>query len=295
MSGGVPVAVSSPAVPRVVHRTKAGVLRGEAFGVAFEARVDDARLLAAVRVRLPPGWRPARRAPAVIVSLERGSAGRRKLRVRLDGQAVADGLGQAHALDVLESELQLSVARLARPEVFVHAGVVAVGGRAILIPGRSGTGKTTLVRALVEAGATYYSDEYAVLDARGRVHPYPRRPSVRGRGRLKRRHAVPRLRGRSPVPVGLVLETRYRKGARWAPAPLSAGECVLALLANTVPARDRPREVLATLARATAGAQGIRTERSAASRTARALVRLVQEGEDGRTLRRSLPRRRARS
>ncbi len=31
------------------------------------------------------------------------------------------------------------------------------------------TGKTTLVKAMVEAGATYYSDEFAVLDKEGLV------------------------------------------------------------------------------------------------------------------------------
>jgi hypothetical protein len=219
----------------------AGALRGEAYGVAFEVRVDDPRLRAAVRARFPPGWRTTRRPAAVLVSLvhEASSPG---MSVRIEGRLLARGLTHPQALDVLESELQLSVARLARPEVFVHAGVVAVKGRAILVPGRSGAGKTTLVRALVAAGATYYSDEYAVLDGQGRVHPYARRPSVRVRQGRKERHPVPRGRGRGPVPVGLVVETRYRAGARWSPVALSAGERVLALLANTVPARDRPAE-----------------------------------------------------
>lgn len=279
-----------------VPGVRAGVVSGAAFGVSFEMRVDDARLLPAVRERLPPGWTHAHRPPAVVLSLvhevsdtsswtvgtspRRAGAGRRSrqvygLSVRVDGQPVARGLSHAQALDVLESELQISVARLASPEVFVHAGVVAVGGRAILLPGRSGAGKTTLVRALVDAGATYYSDEYAVLDPDGRVRPYPRRPSVRLRGGHKERHPVPRGRGRLAVPVGLIVETRYRPGARWAPAALSPGECVLVLLANTVPARDRPGEVLAALARATAGARGLRSDRGAAGRTARTLIALA--------------------
>jgi hypothetical protein len=172
------------------------------------------------------------------------------------------------------------VARLARPEVFVHAGVVAVAGRAILLPGRSGAGKTTLVRALVAAGATYYSDEYAVLDREGRVHPYARRPSVRVRAGQKKRAPVPRRRGRAGVPVGLVVETRWRPDARWAPEPLSAGERVLALLANTVPARDRPAEVLAVLARATGRARGFRSDRGPAGRVARALLALARDAAD---------------
>jgi len=152
-----------------------------------------------------------------------------------------------------------------------------VDGNAILVPGRSGAGKTTLVRSLVEAGATYYSDEYAVLDREGRVHPYARRPSVRVRAGGKERHPVPRTRGRGAVPVSLVVETRYRVKARWTPLALSPGEIVLALLANTVPARERPAEVLAVLARAAESARGIRSDRGGAARTAKILIALVRE------------------
>jgi hypothetical protein len=285
--------------------TRAAVLRGEAYGVVFEARVDDPRLLPAVRARFPPGSRTTRKPPATVFSLlhelsETGRGSERRSRrtsppalglsVRTDGRPVARGLSHVRALDVFESELQLAVARLARPEVFVHAGVVAVDGRAIVVPGRSGTGKTTLVRALVDAGATYYSDEYAVLDGAGQVHPYARRPSVRVRAGHKERHPVPRLRGRGPVPVALVIETRYRPDARWDPAPLSAGECVLALLANTVPARDRPAEVLAALARATEGARAFSSERGSASRTARALIAIAR-GEKAHRLARRVTRK----
>jgi hypothetical protein len=303
------------AVDMGVPRRRPGLLRGLAFGVVFEVRVDDARLVPRLRERFPPGWTETRRRPAVLLSVAHevfdtshggtsevfdtsrragreptevfdtsgrtgrspgGSVAAHGLSVRVDGRAVARGLTRAQAFDVFESELQLSVARQARPEVFVHAGVVAVGGCAILLPGRSGAGKTTLVRALVDAGAAYYSDEYAVLDRLGRVHPYARRPSVRVRTGRKQRHPVPLRRGRLPVPVGLIVETRYRRDGRWAPSQLSPGERVLVLLANTVPARDRPREVLATLSRAAIAARGVRSPRGAAGRTARALIDLAR-------------------
>jgi hypothetical protein len=265
-----------PSVPMRVPTPRAGALRGEAYGVAFEVRLDDRRLLPAVRARLPPRWRLSRRSPAVVLSLAHETR-RAGVAVRVEGHLAARGLSHRQALDVLESELQLSVARLARPEVFVHAGVVAVEGRAILVPGRSGAGKTTLVRALVDAGATYYSDEYAVLDREGRVHPYPRRPSVRVRSGTKERHPVPRRRGRAPVPAGLVVETRYRPDARWTPVSLSPGEIAFALLANTVPARERPADVLAVLARTAAQARGVRSERGPAARTARLLIALARQ------------------
>src|SRR5205814_290720 len=94
--------------------------------------------------------------------------------------------------------LRLFVAAQAKDRVFVHAGVVAARGGAIVIPGRTFTGKSTLVAALVEAGAAYYSDEYAVLDERGRVHPFAKPISIRGaHGGRGRRLPVAALGGRA--------------------------------------------------------------------------------------------------
>src|SRR5579875_714636 len=56
----------------------------------------------------------------------------------------------------------------------VHAGAVAWHGCGILLPGKTHAGKSSLVAELVRRGATYYSDEYALIDGEGRLHPYPR-------------------------------------------------------------------------------------------------------------------------
>ena len=95
-------------------------------------------------------------------------------------------------LDAFESHVQLTVAEYAPRRIFVHAGVVGWKDRAILIPGLSHSGKTTLVDQLIRAGATYYSDEYAVLDARGRVHPYPRALGMRLPGSDQQRKFGPK-------------------------------------------------------------------------------------------------------
>jgi uncharacterized protein (UPF0276 family) len=54
----------------------------------------------------------------------------------------------------------------------VHAGVVAFGDRCVLFPAAAGSGKTTLTAALIRAGATYFSDEIALL-ARGTLAVVP--------------------------------------------------------------------------------------------------------------------------
>ena len=58
--------------------------------------------------------------------------------------------------------------------ITIHAGVVAQGGRCILMPGPSGAGKTTLTAGLVSAGFRYFTDEIAVVQrTTGRVIPCP--------------------------------------------------------------------------------------------------------------------------
>lgn len=56
-----------------------------------------------------------------------------------------------------------------------HAGVVVIDGRAILLSGRSGRGKSTLTLGLVRSGADWLTDELALIAADdSTVLPYPR-------------------------------------------------------------------------------------------------------------------------
>ena len=63
----------------------------------------------------------------------------------------------------------------AEPELLhLHAGYVAVGGKGVLIAGFPGSGKSTLVTALIEAGFDYFTDERVGLDRAGRLFPLPK-------------------------------------------------------------------------------------------------------------------------
>jgi serine kinase of HPr protein (carbohydrate metabolism regulator) len=58
-----------------------------------------------------------------------------------------------------------------------RATCVAVGGRAVLIEGPPGAGKSSLALALIDRGALLVSDDVVVLTAahgRVRAHPHPR-------------------------------------------------------------------------------------------------------------------------
>jgi len=56
----------------------------------------------------------------------------------------------------------------------LHAAAVALSGRAILFAGASGAGKSSLATKALLEGLDYLSDEFALLDETGQVHPFPR-------------------------------------------------------------------------------------------------------------------------
>jgi hypothetical protein len=253
--------------------------------VRFGVRSDDPSALERLAEFLPPGTKTV---PNGVVerlySIRTGAgvAGRRGLRrfrlLYADHVRLARTVYAEELFDRFEADLQLSVAEAARRRVFVHAGVVGWRGRAVLLPGRSFSGKTTLVAELVRAGATYYSDEFAVLDPAGRAHPYPRPLAVRGAGQRQRKVSVEELGGSAAtgaLPVGLVVVSEFRGGARFRPRRLTPGRGSLALLANTVPARRRPLEVLETLERVVRAAPVLRGARGEAAEAAAKILERV--------------------
>lgn len=252
----------------------------ESFGVRIGVRVNDAGALTDVLARLPPGWKRAR-SPFVerLYSLWLGNGSSSRIRrfnlVYADTTRLIRMPDLEGTLDSFDANLRLYVAERARGRIFVHAGVVGWRGRAIVIPGRSHSGKSQLVAALVRSGAIYYSDEYAVLDSAGRIHPYLAPLSLRGDDhRIERLppRAVGGAVGRKPLPVGLVLVSRYHPEARWRPRALSPGQGVLELLDNTVPARRRPATTLSVLRRAVAEAVVLKGNRGEAAEVVRRVL-----------------------
>jgi hypothetical protein len=128
----------------------------------------------------------------------------------------------------LQQQVQMCLTAEAREYLFVHAGVVGWQGRALVLPGPSRAGKSTLVLELVRAGATFYSDEFAVLDRQGLVHAYPRPLWERLSKTRKRCWTAEQLGWAAgpPLALGTLLVTHYVPGARWQPRELSVDEAV---------------------------------------------------------------------
>ena len=225
------------------------------YGVKVGVRTNDRETLQQIVDLLPPGWTPADGPVDMLYSILNGDAGkalsgRRGMKRFHLLYGMAARIARTHylreALEIFRQEVQLLVAQMTRTRAFLHCGAVRWKGRAILVPGESGSGKSSLTAELVRAGAQYYSDEYAILDGRGRVHPYHLPLSLDEPDTDAwdfRPVSVEDLGGRkaiSPAPVGLVLLTQYREGARWRPRAQTNGRGVLALMGHAVGARYRP-------------------------------------------------------
>jgi hypothetical protein len=244
-----------------------------AFGVRCALSVNPADLLRHAEALLPPGWLRCAPAPDDLRFSLSATGG--TYRVKAAGPAVAT-TDLDVALKALDAQIRAYVALRAPRHIFIHAAVVAAHGQAIVIPGPSFSGKTTLALALLEAGATYYSDEFAVLDQDGLVHPYAKPLSIRADGAPNGSDLPPHTLGISTggvrLSVGLIAVTRYRPNARWQPSEATPGAGALALLANAVAGRERPDQALATIVKAAAHAQVLEGDRGDAGEAAHAIL-----------------------
>lgn len=140
----------------------------------------------------------------------------------------------------------------------VHAGAVQFGDRALLLPGKSFAGKSSLVAELLRRGATCLSDEYALIDGAGMVHSYPRPLLLRNGGHEQTPILPGELQAQTaagPARVGWILSLRYEAGGSWNVQGVPQSMALLSLLQNTPHAlADSPRMV-DSFERAVAGAQ----------------------------------------
>ena len=110
----------------------------------------------------------------------------------------------------------------------VHASTVAIGGRAVLITGSSGAGKSDLALRLIDRGGALVSDDYTIVRRIGErlVASPPQtiagRIEVRGVGLIEMEHVA-------DVPVALAIDLGRT------PARLPAGEDATVIAGVRVP------------------------------------------------------------
>ena len=258
------------------------------FGVRVGVRVNTPELLDKIHQHLPPGWCPQRSPEvdrlyffrAAVPDQRRGIKRLHLLFGNLEMLARTGDLDEF--VNAFESDANTYIAQAAGNRFFVHAGVVGWKGRAIVIPGRSFSGKTILVSEFLKHGATYYSDEFAVFDRHGCVYPFPGPLGIRD-GTTHRQLRVPvhefaRKVGTHSLPVGFLLLTHYRQSAQWRPTACSPGKGMLSLLANSLSARQRPAETLRSLQKVVGGVTILEGARGEAASVVKSFLRRHKSG-----------------
>jgi hypothetical protein len=256
------------------------VSRFESYGVCVEVSSNDALLieeaLDVAKTSLLGEFRLTRSVKADQHFAISRTGNTYKL-IRNGGDYETSGRSRTGFLKFFDSMVRVSVAEAARRYVFLHAGVVGWRGKAIIMPANSFMGKSTLVKALVKQGAEYYSDDFAVLDKNGLVHPFARPISLRAAdvNYTPYEVSVAEFGGRTGVealPIGLIFLTSYAARSRWAPRLLPRGEGILATLPFAIAIRKRTELCLQVLNLASSRAIICSSFRGDADRCAKKLL-----------------------
>lgn len=251
-----------------------------AFGVVLHLRANS-DVAPLIEASFLPGWRlsePDTKPDATVeIELIKGDVRSGLFKIEVDTQVVEDRLAASRLARALDQIIHLKIAELSPEAVFLHAGVAVWQDKAIMIPGRSMSGKSTLTRELTLAGATYYSDEFAPVLLDGRVLPYPKPLSVRRREGDPAKMDARMLGWREElpaVPVVTIAAVHYDpKAASDRVGEISKADAVVAMLDNTVSVMRTPERCLSTVAAAARNARCLGGRRPGAAEFANALLR----------------------
>jgi hypothetical protein len=227
--------------------------RIDASGFTVDIRSDCAQTLALVDRYLLP-WLPrVELSPDggnLVFSFLTGDQEPGRFHVQMNGDVIASSEAMPYLFTLLQQGVDDATIRALNGLVAVHAGVVTYKDKAIVLPGPSGSGKSSLVQELLRRGAEYCSDEYALFDSQGRLHPYPRALLIRdAKGEqhpvlATEIHATVR---QEPAPAGLLLFLQYESGKIFEVRPLSHSDALLRLLSNTPQILAEKPEIFALL------------------------------------------------
>lgn len=247
----------------------ASLLQGEGLSLDFGAarariRSDVVALVPALRrVYGEHTHDPDCRFHDVDVVLRRARGLRRRVGPQIEMECDAAVLFEPFPADthlpLLEWGINYLFAQRLNQRLLLHAGVVEIDGRAVVMPALPGTGKSTLTAALATSGARLLSDEFGVVDLdRTRLLPLVRPASLKNASidvieafapaavigpRFPRTrkgtvaHLAPDARScrerHVPASPGLVLFPRYEAGSDLRVEPMSKARAFAKLAVNS--------------------------------------------------------------
>jgi HprK-related kinase A len=126
---------------------------------------------------------------------------RQQATVVLDEERPFEPLPISMAVPMLEWSINWCAATRANQYVMIHAAVLERGGRALVLPGVPGAGKSTLCTALAHRGWRLLSDEFALIKpGDGNLEPWPRPISLKNASIEVMRRWAPEAYMSAPVP-----------------------------------------------------------------------------------------------
>jgi hypothetical protein len=225
----------------------AGPLELELLGVPVRIEAGDEELAA----RLALVYGRSRGAPSARALAARITRSAGAWWIEVDEREARTEDGATEAVRALNHELLQALMARSRTHYFVHAAVVSWRERALVLPGLSRAGKSTLALALVQEGAGYLSDELLAFTPAGRAEPLPRAFKIRdecvpyfpelaprfvgtGEGRFLPFEALRADVLAPPAPVGAIAVPSWSPAAADRPERISRGAAFLALAAASL-------------------------------------------------------------
>ena len=259
-----------------------------AYGVKIGVRVSDYRLLERLCLRIPYACRISNAQNVdrlfSVLSVADHKKKTKFYNLYWNEALFSHKLTMAELLDKFHAFSSITIAELAKEKLFIHSGVVGWRGKAILLPGISNSGKSTMVAELVKQGATYYSDEFAVIDKHGYVTAYAKPLSLRDPVTQQQKdmpiESIGGKNGICRLPVGLVIVSSYKHGTTWKPKRLKSGMGLLRLLENTHSAQRTPGRAMQFLKHVVSKADVMQSSRGEAKDVAKKILEEVSLGHE---------------
>ncbi len=139
-------------------------------------------------------------------------------------------------LDAIRDKIHFAIASVSAPHKYhFHAGAVSYKGVGIILPAGSFSGKTTLSKEFISRGATYYSDDFAIVDNKNYLYPSKNPLAIRLPDSSRVYKTADQLNssnGIEKVEIKIILFTKYSNEGKWNPRKISQAQSIWELCQN---------------------------------------------------------------
>jgi hypothetical protein len=143
----------------------------------FGILCNDPNLFASLRGFIEHLALPSAAVPDLIIEVRQAQPGR--VRLIMNGAPQGNAMPEKMLIPCLLDRLRKHAYQRVPYLLALHAAALRWKGRSIILPGISGTGKSTLAAALLARGGELFSDEVALVLGDGTLAPIPLPPGLK--------------------------------------------------------------------------------------------------------------------